>query len=124
MALTTASKSATPTTTPRTSTKFNATNEPTVPGMDMLEVWRTIQKGDTVEKHGKIWNWCTHNKSDKFGYDGLYYHNHTNNTHDEWRSSKKSKTETFTTPSGKPPSGKSRSLQISDNMKNALCTNF
>ena len=36
----------------------------------------------------------------------------------------KSKTEAFTTPSGKLLSGKSKSLQISNNVKNALCTNF
>ena len=56
IALTTALKNVTPTTTPRTSTKFNATNEPTVPGMDALELWRTIKKGDTVEKHGRTCN--------------------------------------------------------------------
>ena len=122
--LTTAVKNETLTTTPRTSTKFNATNEPTVPGMDALELWRTIKKGDTVEKHGKTWNWCTHHKSDKFGYYGLYYHNHTINTQDEWKSSKKSKTEAFATLSGKPLSGKSKSLQISDNVKNYVFTNF
>ena len=124
MALTNAFKNATPTTTPISSTKLNATNDPTVPGMDTLEIWRTIKKGDTVDNHGKIWTWCTHHKSDNFGYDGLYYHNHTNDTHYEWRSSKKIKTEAFTNPSGKPPSGKPKSFQISDNMKNAICTNF
>ena len=98
--------------------------QPTVPGMDTLEVWRNIKKGDKLEKHGKIWTWCTHHKSDKIGYDGLYYHNHTNDNHYEWRSKKESKTEAFTTTSGKPPSGKSKSLQISDNVKNSLCTNF
>ena len=100
MALTTALKNATPNTTTRTSTKFNTNNDPTVPGMNTLELWRTIKKGDTVDKHGKICNWCTHHKSGKFGYDGLYYHNHTNDSNDEWRSIKKSKTEAFTTPSG------------------------
>ena len=82
MALTTAVKNATPTTTPRTSTEFNATNEPTVPGMCTLEVWRNIKKGNKLEKHGKIWTWCTHHKSDKFVCDGVYCHNRTNDTHD------------------------------------------
>ena len=36
----------------------------------------------------------------------------------------RSKTEDFTTMSGKPLSGKSKSLQISDNVKNDVFTNF
>ena len=40
--------------------------------MGTLEKWRTVKKGETVEKYGKIWTWCPKHRSEKYGYDGLY----------------------------------------------------
>ena len=74
MVLTTALEAKkTPNAPSRTPAKPHASvNEPKVPGTDTLEKWRTVKKGETVEKYGKIWTWCPKHRSEKYGYDGLY----------------------------------------------------
>ena len=124
LALTTALENANtqPRTNKNTPKHRTDSEEPTVPGMDTLEVWRTKFVGDTVEKQGKTWSWCKHHKSNKYGYDGLYYHNHTTATHDEWKGNKGGKR------SGPAPEANKlateKALQISERTRTALCTNF
>ena len=136
MALTTAlrdSKSNTASTA-RTQGGKPTSDKPTVPGMDTLAVWRTKKVGDKIEKNGTTYHWCTHHKSEKFGYDGLYYASHDDASHAEWKKSgggnharvfgAKSGSSALTTSSSssKPTSGKD--LQISEALKAVLCTNF
>ena len=95
--------------------------------MSTLEKWRTEFKGKTVEHGGITWTWCPHHKHSQGLYDGLYYSNHTPETHDQWRAGKKKgkKFSADTTASTAAPSAPhSKALKISETLKNALCTNL
>ena len=79
-------------------------------------------------KDGKTWHWCPHHKLEG-SFDGLYYHNHTPATHDEWKKSKRRRNSNTTWP--KPgaltdasPKHAPGSLQIADALKKALFTDF
>ena len=137
MALTTAlreSKSGTAPTACTQGTKPTS-DEPTVTGMNTLAVWRTKKVGETCEKNGTTFHWCTHHKSEKFGYDGLYFASHDDASHDEWKKAgagnrlrifgAKTGSSALTTSSSSsaPASGKA-DLQISEVLKAALCTNL
>ncbi len=82
--------------------------------------WRKTFKGASVERQGKTWDWCPHHKKEGH-YDGLYYSNHTAETHEAWKA--KGKRGGGRTPPPTPTNGKA-SLKISDTLKNALCTNL
>lgn len=88
--------------------------------------WRKTFKGQTVERQGKSWNWCPHHKKDGH-YDGLYYSNHTADTHAAWKTRNKRggpKTP-GTAPASTPVTTPTKaSLQISETLRNALCTNL
>ena len=120
LALTTALKDKAPSTHSEKPSSGAATGE-VIPGMHTLQKWRTVFKGKSIDKDGVTWTWCHHHKRDGV-YDGLYYHNHTPETHDEWRKGKRDwkkkdeKTET--------PARPEQALKISDALKNALCTNL
>ena len=112
------------------SSKF--TGEKTVPGMDTLAVWRTKKVGDTLVKSGTTYHWCTHHKSEKFGYDGLYYASHDDASHDEWKQSGGgnrarifgANAKVSTSESTTKSKSSHKDLQISEALKTALCTNL
>ena len=96
-----------------------------VKGMRLLKKWRTVFKGDTIVKDGVTHTWCPHHKNEGY-YDGLYYHNHTPATHDQWREGKKNwkKNKDNGNDTSRATSGAQKSLKISDALKTALCTNL
>ena len=68
--------------------EYGGSKEETIPGMNSLKKWRTINKGPTMMKDGVNYHWCKHHVYEG-RYDGLYYHNHTEATHDEWAAKKR-----------------------------------
>ena len=101
--------------------------------MDTLAVWRTKKVGDTIVKDGVTYHWCTHHKSEKFGYDGLYYASHDDASHEKWKKSgggnrarvfadAGSSALTTSASASQPTAG--TDLQISEALKTALCTNL
>ena len=61
---------------PKGSGGYGGANEETIPGMNSLKKWRTINKGPTLVKADFTNHWCKHHVYED-RYDGLYYHNHT-----------------------------------------------
>ena len=93
--------------------------------MNSLKKWRTINKGPTLMKDGVTHHWCTHHVCEG-RYDGLYYHNHTESSHEQWAAKKRGGRAAKTTvPSPAAPTpAVEPNLMISDSLKNSLCTNF
>ena len=81
---------------------------------------------DQVKLIFHIWfeTWCPHHKSNKFGYDGLYYSSHTADTHDAWRQDKSGFTSCKKREHDPDKNKLKKSLQISESVKTTLCTNF
>ena len=100
-----------------------------VEGTKTLKKWRTVNVGPTVKLDGTLYSWCPHHKHSNGFFDGLYYSSHTADTHSEWADNQKKRKKNNKTP-GTPtagtgtPAASSGSLQISDALKNALCTNL
>ena len=104
---------------------YGGANEETIPGMKSLKKWRTINKGPTLAKDGVTHHWCKHHVYEGC-YDGLYYHNHTEASHEKWAAKKRvGQAEKTTGPAPAAPTpAVEPNLKISDALKNALCTNF
>ena len=104
---------------------YGGPKEETIPGMNSLKKWRTINKGPTLVKDGITHHWRKHHVYEG-RYDGLYYHNHTEASHDKWAAKKRGGRAANTT--GPSPAAPTPSvdpnLMISDSLRNALCTNF
>ena len=85
--------------------------------------------GSTVKVDGTLYSWCPHHKHSDGVFDGLYYSSHTADTHSDWAENQKKKRKNTRTP-GTPaagagtPAASNGSLQISDALKNTLCTNL
>ena len=62
--------------------EYGGSKEETIPGMNSLKKWRTINKGPIMMKYGVTHNRCKHHVYEG-RYDGLYYHNHTESTHEQ-----------------------------------------
>ena len=93
--------------------------------MNSLKKWRTINKGPTLMKDGVNHHWCKHHVYEVC-YDDLYYHNHTEATHEEWAAKKRGRraaNNTCSAPAAPTPAVEPK-LIISDYLRNALCTNF
>ena len=75
---------------------------------------------DGVNRH-----WCKQHVYEG-RYDGLYYHNHTEATHEEWAAKKRGRRAAKTTGSAPaaPTLAVGPNLMISYSLRNALCTNF
>ena len=99
--------------------------EETTPGMNSLKKWRTIHKGPTLMKDGVNHHWCKRHVYEG-QYDGLYYHNQTEATHDEWYAKKRRGRAAKTAGSAPaaPTPAVGPNLMISESLRNALCTNF
>ena len=83
--------------------------------------------GSTVKMDGTIYNWCPHHKHSEGTFDGLYYISHTVDTHDAWAENQKKRKANKRppgAPAAKTPAALNGSLQISDALKNSLCTNL
>ena len=101
-----------------------------VPGTRNLKAWRTKFVGKKITRDGQEQNWCPHHVDSGGKWNGLYYNNHDEHTHTEWKAKNKEKFRSRsdgaksegTNPGGKTPTA--GSMQISDALKNALCTNF
>ena len=89
----------------------------------VIEEWRkTKTLGDSVERDGKQWHWCTKHTNG----NGLYV-THKESDHAEWEENKKNnrRGKTDRTPPANTSSnqcGGTSNLQISDRMKTALAT--
>ena len=70
------------------SSGYGGSKEETIPGMNTLKKWRTINKGPTLMKDGVNHHWCKHHVYEVC-YDDLYYHNHTEATHEQWSAKKR-----------------------------------
>ena len=100
-------------------------NDNIVAGTKTLKKWRTKNVGSTVKVDGTLYNWCPHHKHSEGIFDGLYYSSHTVDTHDAWvenQKQRKADKRAPGAPAAKTPATPSGSLQISDALKNALCT--
>ena len=99
--------------------------EKTTPGMNYLKKWRKINKETTLRKDGVNHHWCKHNV-DEGRYDGLYYHNHTEATYEQWSAKKRGGRASKTKGSAPaaPILAVEPNLMISDSLRNYLCTNF
>ena len=88
--------------------------------------WRIDKKGATATWKGREHVWCPHHKKDGV-FDGMYYNNHTPDTHDEWKERVNAR---YKNRVGKKaanaaePEGPAKSMRISDALRNALCTNL
>ena len=101
-------------------------NQPTeemVPGTKTLKLWRTKNVGPTVTKDGVTWNWCPHHKDPQGRFDGLYYSSHDKDSHAEWAEKNRNRSRS-TGPKRQAAAPSAGSLQISEALKNALCTNL
>ena len=107
---------------PQGSGGYGGANEEIIPGMDSMEKWRTINKGPNLLKAGVTHHWCKHNVYED-SYDGLYYHNHTEASHEQWAAKKRAGREAKTTgpAPAAPTPAVDPNLKISDALKNALC---
>ena len=76
-------------------------------------------------KNGVNHHWHKHHVYEG-QYDGLYYHNHTEATHEQWAENKRGVRAAKTTGSAPaaPTPAVDPNLMISDSLRNALCTNF
>ena len=76
-------------------------------------------------KDGVTHHWYKHHVY-KGRYDGLYYHNHTEASHEQWAANKRGGRAANTTgPAPEAPTpAVEPNLIISDSLRNALCTNF
>ena len=76
-------------------------------------------------KYGVNHHWYKHHVYEG-RYDGLYYHNHTEATHEEWDANKRRGRAAKTTGSAPatPTPALRPNLMISESLRNALCTNF
>ena len=93
--------------------------------MNSLKKWRTINKVTTLMKDGVNHHWCGHHVYEG-RYDGLYYHNHTEATHEEWAAKKRggqAENTTGSAPAAPTPSV-GPNLMIYESLRNAMCTNF
>ena len=93
--------------------------------MNSLKKWRAINKGPTLTKYGVNHHWFKHHVYES-RYDGLYYHNHTEATHDEWAAKKRGGRAAKTTGSAPaaPTPAVGPNIMISESLRNSLCTNF
>ena len=106
-----------------------------LPGCKTLLAWRAKFVGKKITKNGVVWNWCPHHVDPGGKYSGLYYENHDENTHAEFMKKKRERFAQYkanrsaggnttgggTAGGGTPAAG---SMQISEALKTALCTNF
>ena len=76
-------------------------------------------------KDGVNHHWCKHHVYEG-RYDGLYYHNHIEATHDQRAEKKRGGQATNTTGSAPaaPTPEVEPNIMISKSLRNALCTNF
>ena len=110
---------------PHRSGGYVGSKEETIPGMNSLKKWRTINKGPTLMKDGVTHHWCKHHVYEGC-YDGLYYHNHNEASHEQWAAKKRVGRAAKTT--GPAPAAPTPAVEpnqmVSDSLRNALCTNF
>ena len=106
---------------PHRSGGYGGSKEEKIPGMDSVNKWRTINKGPTLMKDGVAHNWCKHHLYEG-QYNGLYYHNHTEASHEQWAANKRGGRAANTTgPAPEAPTpAVEPNLIISDSLRNAL----
>ena len=76
-------------------------------------------------KAGVTHHWCKHHLYEG-RYNGLYYHNHTEDPHEQWAAKKCGGREAKTTGTAPvaPTPAVEPNLNISDALNNAICTNL
>ena len=108
-----------------------ATSKPveTKPGMisgTNVAEWRTKFVGETLERNGETWKWCSHHKQPG-KWEGLYWKDHCTATHDTWHKDRAAKRRNggtkppASTSVDKPP-GEPKKLEVTDKLKTALAT--
>ena len=73
---------------PQGSGGYGGENEETIPGMNSLKKWRKTNKGTTMVEDGVTHHWCK-NHVYEGRYDGFYYHNHTETSHEQLAAKKR-----------------------------------
>ena len=93
--------------------------------MNSLKKWRKINKGPTLVKAGVTHHWCKHHVYEVHYY-GLYYHNHTEASQEQWAAKKLAgRTANITGPAPEAPTpAVDPNLNISDALNNSMCTNL
>lgn len=95
-----------------------------------VQLWRTKFRGKTITRDGKTWNWCPHHKHPAGHYEGLYYDNHDESGHNEWKQRRnaqtrqgKAKTAAATSAPTAGDAGKKK-LTIANELKTAFASNL
>ena len=89
-----------------------------------VQKWRTVNVGPSVTRDGVEWKWCPHHKHPRGHYSGLYYSNHDESTHAEWKQRKDARSNKTAATTDKQPSEAPKKLTIANELKNAFMTNL
>eukprot|EP00956_Cyclotella_meneghiniana_P040466 scaffold196364_cov66-Cyclotella_meneghiniana.AAC.1 len=89
-----------------------------------VQKWRTVNVGPSVTSDGVEWKWCPHHKHPRGHYSGLYYSNHDESTHAEWKQRKDARSNKTAATTDKQPSEAPKKLTITNELKNAFMTNL
>ena len=108
-----------------------ASGDEIIPGTKTLKAWRAKFVGKKITRDGREQNWCPHHVDPAGRFNGLYCSSHDEHTHAEWAKKNKDRARSRS-PVPKPADNSdggsatpnAGSMQISDALKNALCTNF
>ena len=91
-----------------------------------VQKWRTVNKGPSVTRDGVVWKWCPHHKHPRGHYSGLYYSNHDESTHAEWKQNKDANRgrKTAATTDKQPEDSSSKKLTIANELKTAFMSSL
>lgn len=93
-----------------------------------VDKWRTENKGATIVRDGVTYHWCPKHKHPAGAYNGLYYRDHDEAGHDEWKKTrrwnKKSGSDGSNGAAAPTPGGPAKKLTIASELKTAFATDF
>ena len=93
-----------------------------------IEKWRTINVGATTTHNGTQWSWCPHHKHPQGLYSGLYYKDHNETSHEEWKKARKARDaaqkKTDSATDDKTQGAGKKKMVISDELKTAFVTDL
>ena len=93
-----------------------------------VDKWRTENKGATITRDGVTYHWCPKHVHPGGAYSGLYYRDHDEAGHDEWKKTrrwnKKPGESTAATTDASKGAPSAKKLTIAPELKTALATTF
>jgi hypothetical protein len=95
-----------------------------------VQLWRTKFGGKTLIRDGKTWNWCPYHKHPAGHYEGLYYDNHDESGHNEWKQRRNAQTRQgkakMAAATSAPTAGDAgkKKLTIANELKTAFASNL